>query len=98
MDRRSVGLRLAHKPDRSAMIDTFLFCFALVAVTAVCAVAARRLRVPYSVVLVITGIALAFLPGLPNVQLDPQVVMLLFLPPLLYMAGVTMSWRGSGTT
>ena len=76
------------------MIDTFLLCFALVAVTAVCAVAARRLRVPYSIVLVITGIALAFMPGLPNVQLEPQVVMLLFLPPLLYMAGVSMSWRG----
>src|SRR5690349_2721589 len=94
MDRRSVGLRLAHKPDRSAMIDTFLLCFALVTVTAVCAVAARRLRVPYSIVLVNTGIALAFVPGLPNVQLDPHVVMLLFLPPLLYMAGVSMSWRG----
>jgi CPA1 family monovalent cation:H+ antiporter len=76
------------------MIDTFLLCFALVAVTAVCAVAARRLSVPSSIVLVITGIALAFVPGLPNVQLDPQVVMLLFLPPLLYMAGVSMSWRG----
>jgi NhaP-type Na+/H+ or K+/H+ antiporter len=81
MDCSSAGSRLAHKPDRSAMIDTFLLCFALVAVTAVCAIAARRLRVPKSIVLVITGIALAFVPGLPNVQLDPQVVMLLFLPP-----------------
>src|SRR4051812_36971465 len=76
------------------MTDTFLLCFALVAVTAACAVAARRLRVPYSIVLVITGIALAFVPGLPKVELDPRVVMLLFLPPLLYMAGVSMSWRG----
>src|SRR5215213_7862807 len=86
---------LACSPDRSGtMTDTFLLCFALVAVTAACAVAARRLRVPYSIVLVITGIALAFVPGLPKVELDPQVVMLLFLPPLLYMAGVSMSWRG----
>ncbi len=86
---------MARSPDRSGtMTDTFLLCFALVTVTAACAVAARRLRVPYSIVLVITGIALAFVPGLPKVELDPQVVMLLFLPPLLYMAGVSMSWRG----
>src|SRR3954453_22517419 len=93
----SEGAGLAHYPDRSGtMTDTFLLCFALVAVTAACAVAARRLRVPYSIVLVITGIALAFVPGLPKVELDPQVVMLLFLPPLLYMAGVSMGWRGRG--
>ena len=86
---------LARSPDPSGtMTDTFLLCFALVTVTAACAVAARRLRVPYSIMLVITGIALAFVPGLPKVELDPQVVMLLFLPPLLYMAGVSMSWRG----
>src|SRR5215212_5257332 len=91
----SEDARLARSPDRSGtMTDTFLLCFALVAVTAACAVAARRLRVPYSIVLVITGIALAFVPGLPKVELDPQVVMLLFRPPLLYMAGVSMSWRG----
>src|SRR5206468_7120660 len=41
-----------------------------------------------------TGFALAVTPGLPKVGLDPAVVMLLFLPPLLYAAGVSMSWRG----
>jgi hypothetical protein len=54
------------------MIDTFLLCFALVAVTAVCAVAARRLRVPYSIVLVITGIALAFVPGRASSSRGPS--------------------------
>ena len=76
------------------MTDTFLLCFALVAITAACAIAARWLGVPHSIVLVVTGVALAFVPGLPRVELDPQLVLLLFLPPLLYMAGVSMSWRG----
>jgi Na+/H+ antiporter len=76
------------------MIEILLLCFFLVAVTAACAVASHRLGIPHSIVLVITGLALALVPGLPKVELDPEVVMLLFLPPLLYWAGVSMSWRG----
>jgi monovalent cation/hydrogen antiporter len=67
---------------------------ALVAITAFAAVVARRLWVPHSILLVVLGVALAFVPGLPRVTLDPELVLLLLLPPLLYTSGVGMSWRG----
>ena len=50
--------------------------FALVAVTALASVGARRLQAPHSILLVVVGIALAFVPGLPPVTLDPDLVLL----------------------
>ena len=47
---------------------------------------ARRLGVPYPIVLVIGGAAFGFVPGIPAVHLDPDVVLVIFLPPLLYSA------------
>jgi Na+/H+ antiporter len=54
---------------------------------------ARRLRVPYPILLVVAGLLLSFLPGMPRVGLDPDLVFLVFLPPLLYSAAWTLSWR-----
>ena len=47
---------------------------------------ARRLSIPYPIVLVIGGALFGFVPGLPEVNLDPDVVLVVFLPPLLYSA------------
>src|SRR5215472_6970445 len=58
----------------------------LVAVT-VLALLARRLHVPYPILLVLGGLVLGFVPGLPPVSLAPDVVFLLFLPPLITAAG-----------
>jgi Na+/H+ antiporter len=55
----------------------------LVAVAGLSALAGR-LSVPYPIVLVVGGAMLGFVPGLPEVHLDPEVVLLVFLPPLLY--------------
>ncbi|HEY0418140.1 MAG TPA: Na+/H+ antiporter [Acetobacteraceae bacterium] len=76
------------------MQPALLLGFAIVAITALAAAVARRLRVPHSILLVLLGAVLAFVPGLPRVALDPELVLLLFLPPLLYSSGVGMSWRG----
>src|SRR5262245_63132452 len=57
------------------------------------AVTAKRLNVAPSILLVIAGIGIAFVPGLPKIELAPEVVLLLILPPLSYVAGVAMSWR-----
>ena len=51
---------------------------------AVLSAAARAINVPYPIVLVLGGVVLGVLPGLPDVQLDPDLVLVLFLPPLLY--------------
>jgi CPA1 family monovalent cation:H+ antiporter len=54
---------------------------------------ARRLKVPYPILLVIAGLLLSFLPGMPRIGLNPDLVFLVFLPPLLYSAAWTLSWR-----
>jgi Na+/H+ antiporter len=64
----------------------------LVAVAALATLAAR-LKVPYPILLVLGGSALGFVPGLPRVELDPELVFLLFLPPLLYVSALFTSWR-----
>ena len=42
------------------------------------------MSIPYPIVLVVGGALLGFVPGLPEVHLDPEVVLVVFLPPLLY--------------
>jgi monovalent cation/hydrogen antiporter len=64
----------------------------LVAVTAL-AMLARFVQVPYPILLVLGGLALGFVPGLPRVELEPEIVFLLFLPPLLYVAAFFSSPR-----
>jgi Na+/H+ antiporter len=54
---------------------------------------ARKLKIPYPIVLVIAGLLLGFLPGVPRISLDPDIVFLVFLPPLLHAAAWTLSWR-----
>jgi CPA1 family monovalent cation:H+ antiporter len=74
----------------TATIATLLF---LLGVLVVVALAARWLRTAPSVLLVVAGLALAFVPALPRIELAPELVLLGLLPPLIYSAGVAMSWR-----
>src|SRR2546421_3511583 len=71
---------------------TELILICLVAV-ALLAIVARKIRIPYPILLTIGGVVLALIPGLPAIHLDPQLVFNLFLPPLLYPAAVYTSWR-----
>src|SRR5213078_657705 len=66
---------------------------ALLAVVAVVAWISERVRLPMPILLVIAGIALALLPGVPSIELDADFVMLALLPPLIYFAAFTMSWQ-----
>jgi monovalent cation/hydrogen antiporter len=50
---------------------------------------ARRWKIPYPIVLVIGGLGLGFVPGLPRIELSPDLVLLIFLPPLLYWESIT---------
>jgi monovalent cation/hydrogen antiporter len=53
---------------------------------AVLGAAARAVNIPYPIVLVIGGLVLGFIPGLPDIELEPELVLVIFLPPLLYSA------------
>src|SRR4028119_452256 len=65
------------------------------AAVAALATLANRIKVPYPILLVVSGLALAFVnPGvLPQYRLDPEVVFVLFLPPLLFSSAFFTSWR-----
>ncbi|MEO8584948.1 MAG: cation:proton antiporter, partial [Acidobacteriota bacterium] len=65
----------------------------LLGLTTLLAFLAHKAKVPYPIFLVIGGMGVAFVPGLPAVSLDPQLVFLFFLPPILYAAGYFTSWR-----
>lgn len=54
---------------------------------------ARRAGVPYPIALVIGGGAVGFVPGLPQLEFDPQFLLVLVLPPILYQAALLTSWR-----
>lgn len=65
----------------------------LLIVLVVLVTVARRLNVSYPIVLVVGGLVLALFPRLPEVKLEPDIVFLVFLPPLLYWDALNSSWR-----
>ena len=66
---------------------------ALFAAAVVLAWLARRARVPYPIALVLGGGALAFVPGLPRLPVDANLILVIVLPPVLYQAALLTSWR-----
>ena len=69
-----------------------IFVGLLVAV-AILALVARKLHIPYPILFVVAGLLIGLVPGLPRVRLNPDLVFLFFLPPLLYPAALFTSWR-----
>jgi monovalent cation/hydrogen antiporter len=65
----------------------------LLAFVVIFAALARKLQTPYPIVLVIAGLLLSFIPGIPQITLSPDVIFLVVLPPLLYYAAWLTSWR-----
>jgi len=75
-------------------LSSIEYALALALMVAAFSVAARRLRFASPLLMLVVGALLAFVPGMPAVVLDPDLVLLSLLPPLLYSSGVGMSWRG----
>lgn len=75
------------------MTSTLTLVLGLLVVTVVFAGLATRLRIPYAILLVIAGAILGFVPGLPTINLNSNVILFLFLPPLIYSSAWLTSWR-----
>jgi len=72
---------------------TLLYVLALLFAVFLLVMLARRIHVAYPIFLVIAGLGISFIPGIPQLHLDPELIFLIFLPPLLYEAAWYTSWN-----
>ncbi|PZR39492.1 MAG: Na+/H+ antiporter [Azospira oryzae] len=73
-------------------MENISIIIALLAVVTALAQITDKIRIPYPILLVLAGMGIGFTPWLPNISLDPDIVFLLFLPPVLYAAAWNTSW------
>src|SRR5258708_14896238 len=76
-----------------SMSATISLLFGLLVAIVILATLATRLRIPYAILLVLGGLFLGFVPGLPSITLNPELILVLFLPPLIYSSAWLTSWR-----
>lgn len=75
------------------MHHTLLLILCLLFAVFLLVMLAQRIKVAYPVFLVIAGLCISFIPGIPLLRLDPDLIFLIFLPPLLYEAAWYTSWN-----
>ena len=82
---------------RFVFVPTAMQLFELILALLLCSVAlgwvARHFKFPYPIALVLGGAGLGFIPKLPDIPFDPQTLLVLVLPPILYQASLLTSWR-----
>jgi CPA1 family monovalent cation:H+ antiporter len=72
--------------------DHLLVVLALLFTTSMLALLSNKLNVSYPILLVLAGLVISFIPGVPVVKMDPNIIFAVFLPPLLYSAAWNTSW------
>ena len=70
-----------------------LLIILLLGVVCLLSMLAERLKIAYPIFLVVSGLALGFLPHIPKLELEPDLVFIIFLPPLLFFGAWNMSWK-----
>ncbi len=74
-------------------MENIVIVILLLTVVTVLADITDKIKIPYPILLVLVGIAIGLIPGLPHLELDPEIVFLIFLPPILYAAAWNTSWQ-----
>ena len=74
------------------MIANIRMLILLLAVLAAAAIISNRLKIPSAILLVLIGLLLSLAPGLPPIELTPEFVLLIVLPPVIYSSAFNMSW------
>ncbi|MFI5193665.1 MAG: cation:proton antiporter [Chitinophagales bacterium] len=75
------------------MLSQFTQYIALILVIVLLVLLAQKLKVAYPIVLVLAGLVLSLIPGIPNISIKPEMIFIIFLPPLLYEAAWYTSWK-----
>ncbi|MCW3466101.1 Na+/H+ antiporter [Chitinophaga nivalis] len=75
------------------MLEHFPFYLSLIVIIVLLIMLANKIKVAYPVLLVVAGLAISFIPGIPVIRIDPELIFIIFLPPLLYEAAWAISWK-----
>ena len=74
------------------IFETLLF-ITLVVIICLLTMLGNKIKVAYPILLVLAGLALSFLPGMPQIKVEPELIFIIFLPPLLFEAAYGASWK-----
>jgi CPA1 family monovalent cation:H+ antiporter len=75
------------------MLDNFPFYLGLLIVILLLIMLASKIKVAYPILLILAGLAISFIPGVPVIIIEPDLIFFIFLPPLLYEAAWAVSWK-----
>lgn len=75
------------------MLDNFPFYLILIFAIVMIMMVADKIKVAYPILLIVAGLLISLVPGIPNVNINPEFIFLIFLPPLLYEAAWSISWK-----
>lgn len=75
------------------MIEHFPFYLSLIVLIVLLIMLGNKIKVAYPVLLVLAGLLISFIPGIPPFKIDPELIFIIFLPPLLYEAAWANSWK-----
>lgn len=70
-----------------------IFTIALIIITCLLTMLSKKIKVAYPILLVVAGLLLSFAPHMPRIEINPDLVFIIFLPPLLYEAAIGASWK-----
>lgn len=75
------------------MIFEMLFIISLVVIICMLTMLANKIKIAYPILLVLAGLALSLVPGVPHIKVEPEWIFIIFLPPLLFEAAYSASWK-----
>lgn len=75
------------------MLEDFPFYLTIIIAIVLLIMLANKIKVAYPVLLVTAGLIISFIPGIPTMHIDPELIFFIFLPPLLYEAAWSISWK-----
>lgn len=75
------------------MLEYFPFYLVLLFAIVIIMMIADKIKVAYPILLILAGLIISAIPGIPSITIDPDLIFLIFLPPLLYEAAWSISWK-----
>ena len=75
------------------MHQALFLCISLLLAVSLLVMVGQRLHIPTPIFLVISGLIVSLIPGIPRIEIDPELIFMIFLPPLLYEAAWFTSWK-----